>query len=124
MTRITRNQLDTRAIIIDRVLDLPVDTHTVEYAYGQPRLVRDGGSVDVSPRLPSGQLNDWMGAFIAGATATKPLPALAETTTTCVCRCACHKGTICGMSVNGDCANDCRGTQSTVSCDPFIERID
>ena len=38
----------------------------VQWAYGRPRLMRAGGSVDVSPRLPSGQLADWMRAFHAG----------------------------------------------------------
>ena len=53
-----------------------------------------------------------------------PRPRLVETTRTCVCRCHCHKGTICGLSYDpekGDCEHDCRGTQSTVVCDPFIE---
>lgn len=47
---------------------------SIGYAYGRPRLFRAGESVEVSPRLPRGQLADWMRAYIAGiewATKTK-----------------------------------------------------
>ena len=43
----------------------------VQYAYGRPRLMRQGGSIDVSPRLPAGQLADWMRAFLAGIDASR-----------------------------------------------------
>jgi len=36
------------------------------YAYGRPRLERDGGAREVSPRLSAGQLADWMRAFLEG----------------------------------------------------------
>jgi len=40
--------------------------YTVGWAYGKPRLYTDGESTEVSPRLPSGQLLDWMYAFAKG----------------------------------------------------------
>lgn len=45
--------------------------YRVEYAYGRPRLERADGSVDVSPRLPAGELAMWMRAFIAGMDAMR-----------------------------------------------------
>ena len=43
----------------------------VQWAYGRPRLMRYAGHTtavhDVSPRLPSGQLAEWMQAFFQGA---------------------------------------------------------
>lgn len=41
---------------------------SIEWAYGQPRVHRDGGSRDVSPRLPMGQMSDWIQAFWTGWT--------------------------------------------------------
>lgn len=38
----------------------------VEWAYGAPRLMANRGSRDVSPRLPSGELLQWMHAFFDG----------------------------------------------------------
>lgn len=76
MARTTRADLDLLVARINhallckpgvRCVDLdPAVAYRVEYAYGRPRLMRAGGSVDVSPRLPAGQLADWMRAFIAG----------------------------------------------------------
>ena len=40
--------------------------YEISVAYGQPRLVRDGGAREVSPRLAAGQLADWMRAFLDG----------------------------------------------------------
>ena len=51
---------------VDRRLGLPNNTHIIEVAYGQPRLVRDGGSVDVSPRLSKPMLKVWIYAYLAG----------------------------------------------------------
>jgi hypothetical protein len=62
----TRKELEHLAEMIDRRLSLPEGTHDVEYAYGRPRLVSNGGSKDVSPRLPAGQLEDWMRAYLGG----------------------------------------------------------
>jgi hypothetical protein len=67
--RTTRADLDGLAAMIDKALDLPPGTHSVDYAYGRPRLTRNGGSVDVSPRLSTGPLADWMRAYFAGITA-------------------------------------------------------
>jgi len=38
----------------------------IEWAYGSPRLVANGGSADVSPRLTSRELAQWIRAFMAG----------------------------------------------------------
>lgn len=64
--RTTIDQLRNLAVSIDHALDLPRGTHEINRAYGQPRLLRDGGSVEVSPRLPAGQLELWMRAYLAG----------------------------------------------------------
>jgi hypothetical protein len=66
-TRTTRATLDELAGIINRRLYLiPSEAVEIEYAYGSPRLVRKGRSVDVSPRLPAGELAQWMRAYIEG----------------------------------------------------------
>lgn len=43
----------------------------------------------------------------------------------CLCDCNCHNVRCYGVIEPGqkDCPNDCRGTESTVVCDPFIERV-
>jgi hypothetical protein len=64
MARVTRNELDDLAAMVNRRLG--ADDYFIQSAYGSPRLMRDGGSRDVSPRLPAGQLADWMRAFLAG----------------------------------------------------------
>lgn len=45
------------------------DQFYVEYAYGRPRLhyrLKNGGSQEISPRLPARQLTRWIEAFISG----------------------------------------------------------
>jgi hypothetical protein len=69
MTRTTRAELDELAAMIDDRLRLPDGTHRIGYAYGRPRLERNGGSVDVSPRLPTGDLATWLYAYLAGIAA-------------------------------------------------------
>lgn len=68
MTRTTRADLDNLARSVDTALDLPTGTHAVQVAYGRPRLIRyvNPGQVDVSPRLPSGELERWIRAYLAG----------------------------------------------------------
>ena len=76
MGRTTRADLDGLANIINHALLCepgtpcerldPAQAYTVAYAYGRPRLERANGSVDVSPRLPRGELAQWMRAYIAG----------------------------------------------------------
>jgi len=63
MSRTTRTELDALARIMGRA---DGQTYAVHYAYGQPRVERAGGSVDVSPRLPAGELARWMRAYISG----------------------------------------------------------
>lgn len=79
--RTTRADLDGLCNIINHALLCepgtpctaldPDRAYTVEYAYGRPRLYRDRGSVEVSPRLPAGELAQWMRAFIAGIDAAR-----------------------------------------------------
>lgn len=71
MTRTTRADLDELARVISQAT---AQEHAIQYAYGQPRLYRAGGSVEVSPRLPAGQMALWMRAFVAGLTAPKSEP--------------------------------------------------
>lgn len=66
MARTTIRELALLARSIDDALGLPEGTHDLDIAYGSPRLVCNGGSHDVSPRLPAGQLLDWMRAYKAG----------------------------------------------------------
>ena len=74
--RTTRAELDSLAEMIDGRLfgwmfngqsrKPMARDHFIQYAYGRPRLVRRGGSVEVSPRLSKGQLAMWMQAYLAG----------------------------------------------------------
>jgi hypothetical protein len=68
MTRTTRTELHQLAIVINTALETP-DEYFVQWGYGQPRLFRAGGGVEVSPRLPAGELVRWMNAFIDGIVA-------------------------------------------------------
>ena len=61
--RTTRAELDQLCAIINRATD---GDYEVQYAYGRPRLVRANGSVDVSPRLSTGELAQWMRAMLTG----------------------------------------------------------
>ena len=63
--RTTRADLDELARIINTYLGTPGE-YFVQYAYSQPRLFREDGAREVSPRLPAGQLALWMQAFIKG----------------------------------------------------------
>lgn len=63
MTRTTKQDLHELARVISNATGEP---YTVEWAYDRPRLYRQGGSVEVSPRLPPGQLSEWMQAYLKG----------------------------------------------------------
>ena len=63
MQRTTMAELDALARIASRQ---DGQTYSIEYAYGSPRMTRANGSVDVSPRLPAGQLASWIRAYISG----------------------------------------------------------
>jgi hypothetical protein len=63
MARVSPKQLDALAAHIAKVSGKDL---AIGWAYGRPRLVGDKGSRDVSPRLPSGQLYDWMHAYLKG----------------------------------------------------------
>lgn len=63
MTRTTHAELHDLVALIRRATG---QDYTLEWAYGRPRLYRDGGSVDVSPRLSTGPMLEWLHAFYAG----------------------------------------------------------
>jgi len=68
MPRITQRDLDNAATVLQNATGNP--TYRIEYAYGQPRLYRDhpklSGPQEVSPRLPRGELYQWISAYIDG----------------------------------------------------------
>ena len=61
----TRNEIDGIVARINQEFGLDL---IVRKAYGQCRIERDGGAVDVSPRLPLGQLKTWLYAYLSGLT--------------------------------------------------------
>ena len=63
MARTSKSDLDEQAEFLSRMTGIDF---SIDWAYGAPRLSSDRGSRDVSPRMPSGQLMDWMNAFAAG----------------------------------------------------------
>jgi hypothetical protein len=72
--RVTADELDHLAEWLNMILERPADeAYEIEWAYGRLRLVRNRGSVDVSPRLPKGQLAVWIRAYIAGIGAPRPV---------------------------------------------------
>lgn len=67
MARITRKNLVALVGALRR--QTGDSSYYIGEAYGQCRLERicnGGGCEDVSPRLPSGQLYEWMHAFLKG----------------------------------------------------------
>ena len=70
MARTSQRDLSEMAAHIESITGIPV---MIGWAYGAPRLESADGSREISPRLPSGQLMDWMRAFLAGYdAATRP----------------------------------------------------
>ena len=63
MRRTTIEDLDHLAGMISRMLK---QSYTIGYAYGRPRLYTKNESVEVSPRLPKGELMQWMEVLIQG----------------------------------------------------------
>ena len=72
--RISRQHLDSMVDRLNR--EVPGQDYSIGVAYGSPRLERNGGSVNVSPRLPKGQLYVWMHAFLDGIEAGRMAPAV------------------------------------------------
>jgi hypothetical protein len=69
MARTTQKELEHLADLINTRLGIEADAperYHVGRQDGSPRLHRDGGGVDVSPRLPAGQLGAWMEAYLVG----------------------------------------------------------
>lgn len=70
-TRTTHQELRDLAAMASRATG---EEYTVEWAYGRPRLYRAGGSIEVSPRLSTGDMAEWLYAFLAGIDAGKKAP--------------------------------------------------
>lgn len=65
----TQADLDQLARIINNLRETPPphpDQVFVQFAYGQPRLFKAGGAIEVSPRLPKRDLEAWMRAYYSG----------------------------------------------------------
>lgn len=68
MARTTRKHLET---LVKRVTEKTGGPHVIDSAYGAHRLNRivdmdSRAETHVSPRLPAGQLADWMRAYLQG----------------------------------------------------------
>jgi len=66
MARTSKKNLDELAKSISRAVG--GEPFYIDWSYGHPSLYRrsGGGAQDISPRLPSGQLWEWMRAFLRG----------------------------------------------------------
>lgn len=78
-TRITKADLESLVEIVKKATG--DDGYYVEYAHGQPRLYREtdpdtGAAEEVSPRLPSRELSEWLEGFIEGALQPRANPHL------------------------------------------------
>jgi hypothetical protein len=62
--RTTQGELEQIVGVINTMLG--VEDYELDRSNGGTRLVRDGGAREVSPRLPAGELAQWMRAFIKG----------------------------------------------------------
>ena len=62
--RTTLSELEQIGGVINGMLG--VEDYDLDRSNGGTRLVRDGGAREVSPRLPAGELAQWMRAFIKG----------------------------------------------------------
>lgn len=87
--RISAKQLEELVRLLNKLTDSPTEPWTgrgdtfrsnpgcyhIEHAYGQPRLCRivgeHGGTSDISPRLPNGELFRWIHAYIDGVQAKR-----------------------------------------------------
>lgn len=69
MARTSQSDLDNMAAHLSDVTGRDL---SIGWAYGQPRLEEMGGYRDVSPRLPSGQLLDYMRGMLEGISLASP----------------------------------------------------
>ena len=73
MKRTTKKQLENLAVECNRVLPRSDGWHyIIGWAYGRPRLELSDARCccrDVSPRLPKGELQEWIWAYLKGAAA-------------------------------------------------------
>lgn len=63
MKRKSRAELES---IVTRLRTKTGTDYTLIWAYGRPRLYAKGESVEVSPRLPTTAMYDWLSAFEDG----------------------------------------------------------
>ena len=63
--RILKSDLDDALSALDRTTGYTRD-YSYDKAYGGYRLVREGGSRDISPRLSKQAMYDWVWAYIYG----------------------------------------------------------
>jgi hypothetical protein len=63
--RVTKDELEGLAASLNEMSRHKHD-FSIERAYGQPRLMAQGGSVEISPRLSSKELAQWIRAFAQG----------------------------------------------------------
>lgn len=65
--RINKADLDQMLEVLRNATDHKVD-FSYDKAYGGYRLVRDRGSIEISPRLSKPEMYRWMGAYVSGVT--------------------------------------------------------
>ena len=68
MAQVTQKELDRLAERLNEALGITDERkqYAIGYAYGSPRLEKNMGSVDISPRLTKGKLHVWIHAYIGG----------------------------------------------------------
>lgn len=85
MEQVTKSFLYARVALLNRVLGLPEEQRTrqpdgtfkstdsfgLDWAYGGVRLVRKGGSVDVSPRGTKRSVSEFIGGMLEGIEAAQ-----------------------------------------------------
>ena len=69
--RILKSNLDDALSALNRATNNTRD-YSYDKAYGGYRLVKENGSVEVSPRLPKRAMYDWVWAYIYGYQEAKP----------------------------------------------------
>jgi len=63
MTRVTRKRIRDKVQFLSEHYRLGM---SVEWGYGQARIYTAGGARELSPRLSTGQMLDWLEAFQTG----------------------------------------------------------
>jgi len=63
MERTTRTDLRQMVVVLN---NLTLGEYNIGWAYGRPRVCKDNDSVNVSPRLPMGEMKTWLYAYMDG----------------------------------------------------------